>query len=129
MVNPTRLTVATLLGLLFGFVCFRLASSGGGLPEPVGFQIIAERTLIGFAIGISVLRLWHWAIHGLVMGLVVSIPLAISGLMAPESPEFTRSSMFVMTIVLGMIYGFLIELITTKVFKAGREVRVAAPAA
>lgn len=33
-----------------------------------------------------------------------------------------------MTIVFGMIYGVLIELITTKVFKAGREVPVIAPA-
>lgn len=128
MVNAKRLTVATLLGLLFGFVCFGLASSGGGLPRPVAFQIIAERTLIGFAIGISVLKLRHWAIHGLVMGFVVSIPLAFSGLMAPDNPEFSKSSMFITTIILGMIYGVLIELMTTKVFKAGRGVPAVAPA-
>lgn len=128
MVNPKRLTAATLLGLLCGFVCFWLASSGGGLPKPVAFQIIAERTLIGFAIGISVLKLWHWALHGLVMGLIVSIPLAISGLMAPDNPEFSKLSMFIMTAMMGMIYGVLIELITTKLFKAGREVLVMKPA-
>lgn len=118
MVNPKRLMVATLSGLLFGFVCYGLASSGGGLPMPVAYQIIAERTLIGFAIGISVLKLGHWTLHGLVMGFLVSIPLAFSGLMAPENPEFTKLTMFVMTILLGMIYGVLIELITTKFFKA-----------
>ena len=120
MVNPTRLIVATLSGLLFGFVCFGLASSGGELPMPVAYQIIAERALIGFAIGISVLKLGHWALHGLVMGFLVSIPLAFSGLMAPENPAYTKLTMFVMTILLGMIYGVLIELITTKFFKAGR---------
>lgn len=120
MVNAKRLIVATLSGLLFGFVCFGLASSGGGLPMPVAYQIIAERTLIGFAIGISVLKLGHWSLHGLVMGFLMSIPLAFSGLMAPENPQFTKLTMFVMTILLGMIYGVLIELITTKFFKAGR---------
>jgi len=125
MVNAKRLTVATLLGLCSGFVCVGLASSGGGLPGPVALQILAERTLIGFAIGISVLKM-HWAIHGSLMGLIVSIPLAFSGLMAPDNPQFSKPAMFIMTVVLGMIYGFLIELITTKVFKSAAGVRAAA---
>ena len=130
MVNQKRLIVATISGLFCGFICYGLASSGPGvLPTPAAFQIIAERTLIGFAIGISVLRLKNWAIHGLVMGLVLSIPLALSGLMAPENPEFSKTNMFVWTVVLGMMYGVLIELVTTKLFKAGRiEMPVAQPA-
>ena len=130
MVNKKRLTVATISGLLCGFICYGFASSGPGqLPLPAAFQIIAERTLIGFAIGISVLRLKHWTIHGMVMGLLISIPLALSGLMAPEVPGFTKTNMFVMTVVLGMIYGVLIEAITTKLFKAGRvDMPVAQPA-
>ncbi len=91
MVNAKRLIVATLSGLLFGFVCFGLASSGGGLPMPIAYQIIAERTLLGFAIGISVLKLGHWTLHGLVMGSLVSIPLAFSGLMAPENPQIHQA--------------------------------------
>lgn len=129
MVNKKRLTVATLSGLGFGFVCYGLASSSGNLPMPIAYQIISERTLIGLAIGISVLKLGHWSLHGLVMGFIFSLPLAFSGLMAPDNPEFSRSAMFVWTIVLGMIYGLLTEVITTKVFRAGRapspEVRAA----
>ncbi len=113
-----RVVIATLFGLLFGFVCFGLASSSGNLPTPAAFQIIIERTLIGFAIGISVLSLGHWSIHGLVMGLIFSLPLAISGLMAPENPQFSKTMMLVSTIVLGMIYGLLIEFFTSGVFKA-----------
>jgi len=120
MLNKKRLTIATLCGLASGFVCYGLASSSGNLPTPVALQILAERTLIGFAIGISVLRLGHWSVHGIVLGLILSLPLAFSGLMAPENPQFTRTNMFVMTVVLGMIYGFLTELITTKFFKAGQ---------
>ncbi len=130
MINKKRLTVATISGLFCGLICYSLASSGPGLlPTPAALQIIAERTLIGFAIGISVLRLKHWTIHGLVMGLLLSVPLALSGLMAPEIPGFSKTNMFVWTIVLGMIYGLLIEVITTKLFKAGQMQMPAAQAA
>ncbi|MBI5474240.1 MAG: hypothetical protein HY961_18040 [Ignavibacteriae bacterium] len=118
MVNAKRVLIATASGLLFGFVCFGLASSGGNLPLPVAYQIIAERTLIGFAIGISALKIGHWSVHGLLMGFLISIPLAFSGLMAPDNPEYSKTSMFIMTIVIGAVYGVLIELITTKLFKA-----------
>jgi hypothetical protein len=122
MSNARRTGVATLLGVLFGFVCYGLASRGAGeLPWPVSVQIIVSRTLIGFAIGISSLRMLHWSIHGLLMGIIFSVPLAFSGLMAPESPEFSKAAMFVSTIVFGMIYGLLIEGITSLLFKARME--------
>lgn len=119
MNRPKRLIVATLMGVVCGFICLGLASSSPGqLPAPVVYQILAERTLIGVAIGISCVTLGHWAIHGLVLGVLFSVPLACSGLMAPDSPEFSKTAMFVLTIVLGMIYGLLIELVTSVVFKA-----------
>ena len=114
-----RFVVATLSGVLFGFVCYGFASSGPQpLVWPIALQIILSRTLIGVAIGISRFRLGHWAVHGLLMGLVFSLPLAFGGFMAPENPDFSKSAMFVSTIALGMIYGFLIELITSVLFKA-----------
>jgi hypothetical protein len=123
MYNPKRLIVATFSGLFFGFVCFGLASSGPVPPPwPVGLALISSRTLIGFAIGISSITLGHWSIHGLVMGMLFSVSLAASGLMAPDNPEFSKVSMFVWTVVLGMIYGLLIELITTVFFKAKQHV-------
>ena len=115
-----RVIVATLSGLLFGLVCLVLSSSGGTLPWPAAVQIVISRTLIGFAIGISALSLGHWAIHGLVMGCVFSLPLAFSGLMA-EVPGFSQTSMWIWTVVLGMVYGLLIELITSVLFKAGQK--------
>ena len=64
-----RIVVATVSGVLFGFVCFGIASAGQGqLSLPVVFQIIVSRTLIGFTIGISSLSLGYWSVHGLVMG-------------------------------------------------------------
>ena len=120
MQKTKRIVVATLSGVLFGFVCLGLASAspgGGALAWPVAMQIVVSRTLIGFAIGISSISLRHWAIHGPVMGLVFSLPLAFSGLMAPESPEYSKAGMWVATVVLGMIYGLLIEVITSVVLK------------
>lgn len=114
MRKTKRIIIATLSGLLFGFVCFGFASTGSlPIAWPAAVQIILSRTLIGLAIGISFAYLWHWAIHGLAMGLVFSLPLAFSGLMAPEYPEFSKATIFIMTIALGMIYGLLTELITS----------------
>jgi hypothetical protein len=113
-----RIIVATVSGLIFGFVCFGIASAGPHrLPWPVAAQIIASRTLIGFAIGISGVLFAHWTLHGLIMGLLFSLPLAFSGLLAPENPELSKAEMFIWTIVLGMIYGLLIEVITSALFK------------
>lgn len=118
-----RVIVATLAGAVCGLVCVAIASSSPGtLPWPAIAQIIASRTLIGFAIGISKLPLGHWTIHGLVMGMIFSLPLAFSGLMAPENPEFSKTAMWIWTVVLGMVYGFLIELTTSVFFKAWQRI-------
>lgn len=122
MQKTKRLIIATLSGILFGFVCFGLASTGPlSIAWPAAVQIILSRTLIGLAIGISFAYLGHWAIHGLAMGLVFSLPLAFGVLMAPENPAFSKAVIFIITIALGMIYGLLIELITSVFFRAKIE--------
>lgn len=119
MFNKKRFLIATLCGIACGFICFGLAaSSPGELPRPVAYQIIFSRSLIGFGIGISSLSMWHWSINGLMMGALFSLPLAFSGLMAPDSAEYNKTGMFVLTIILGMIYGLLIEFVTSVLFKA-----------
>ena len=114
-----RLIIATLSGLLFGFVCYGFACSGSGDIEIwLGITIISGRTLLGFGIGISRFPMKNWAIHGIVMGLIFSIPAGIGAMLGPENPEFTPTMIMISTIVMGMIYGFLIELITSVFFKA-----------
>ncbi len=114
-----RLIIATLSGLLFGFVCYSFASSG---ENEVGFwlalTIIAGRTLMGFGIGISRFPMKNWAIHGIVMGFIFSLPAAFGTMMGPEVPGFDPQMIAISTVVMGMIYGFLIELITSIFFKA-----------
>lgn len=114
-----RLIIATLFGFFFGFVCWAFAfSNSGELPWIISLQIITGRALIGVAIGISSLEKIHWSLHGIIIGLIFSLPLAISGFMAPENPDFSHEKMFAGTLVMGIIYGFLIELITSVLFKA-----------
>ena len=60
----------------------------------------------------------HWALHGIVMGFIFSLPGAFSAGIAPEGTGVSGEMLFIATLVMGIIYGFLIELITTVFFKA-----------
>ena len=114
-----RLVIATLSGLLFGFVCFGFACSGSGEVNTwLGLSIIAGRTLLGFGIGISRFSMKHWALHGIVMGLLFSLPMAFGAMIGSDNPEMSAQAIAISTVVMGIVYGFLIELITTVVFKA-----------
>ena len=114
-----RLVISTLLGVVFGFVCYGFASSGQNeISTILALNIILGRTLIGIAIGISRFPCKHWSLHGIVMGLVFSLPTGFGAMIGPENPEFSHTMLLVSTIVMGIIYGFLIELITSVVFKA-----------
>lgn len=114
-----RLIISTLFGVVFGFVCYFLASSGQSEVSTVfAVNIILSRTLIGVAIGISRFPCVHWSLHGIVMGLVFSLPTGVGALMGPENADFSPTWLMASTIIMGVIYGFLIELITSVIFKA-----------
>lgn len=114
-----RLIISTLLGVVFGFVCFGFASSGNNeVSTLLALNIVLGRTIIGVAIGISCLACKHWSLHGIIIGFVFSLPLAFGAMLGPENPEFNHTMIFISTLVMGVIYGFLIELITTVLFKA-----------
>ncbi|NIM89852.1 MAG: hypothetical protein GTO17_02775 [Candidatus Aminicenantes bacterium] len=70
--------------------------------------ILLHRGLLGFVIGISVLRI-HWAWHGIWLGLIIGVP-SIPGIILGEG----RLAYFVM----GPVWGFIIELFTSIVFRA-----------
>ena len=113
MLTLKRVLIATLCGFIFGIICMLLASSNPGATAPITlttrWMIIVGRTMLGFTIGISALRLVWWQ-HGLVLGFITSIPMAL--------PMLDNIGIMVGTLVMGLVYGFLTELITSIVFKA-----------
>ena len=113
MLTAKRVLIATICGFIFGLVCMCFASCNPDPAEPITvyikWTIILSRTLMGFTIGISAIRL-SWWLHGAVIGLIGSIPMALPILDKPE--------IAVGTIVMGVVYGFLIELIASKFFKS-----------
>ncbi|OQX95440.1 hypothetical protein B6I21_05420 [candidate division KSB1 bacterium 4572_119] len=112
MLTGKRVLFATICGFIFGLVCMIFATSNPNATEPVTstmqWLIIISRTLMGFTIGISAIRL-NWWLHGIVLGAITSIPMAI--------PVLDRIEIAIGTIVMGIIYGFLTELITSIVLK------------
>jgi hypothetical protein len=107
----SRLLVTTLLGFVFGVVCWLLSSSGQPqMPAAMAWSIIFSRALLGFVIGISAWKINHM-LHGIILGFIVSIPMALGSL------AFQGIKIFLGTLIMGMIYGFLIELITHLILK------------
>ncbi len=104
------------MGILAGVICCLMSASGGPLSLKLMANIFSGRVLIGFAIGISGWKMAWW-LHGILMGLIVSIPAGFGAMMG-ASPEFGKYELLFWTIVMGMIYGFVIELVTTVLFKA-----------
>ncbi|NPE27336.1 hypothetical protein HNV12_05025 [Methanococcoides sp. SA1] len=108
-----RITIATSMGLICGLVCMMMASSDPTQPVELGIKlsILFGRTLLGFTIGISALKM-KWWLHGIILGFLTSIPMGV--------PLLEQMPLLVATIVMGIIYGILIELVTTVIFKARR---------
>ena len=118
MTSVKRILIATLMGIVCGIICLSLAASGGSvMPDIIKLQIILSRTMIGFVIGISAIRM-NWAIHGILLGLLIGLPMAAASSMGADISKFTPQSMFISTLVIGAFYGFFIELVTSVIFKA-----------
>lgn len=113
MLSIKRVVIATICGIIFGFICLGFAmsdpNSAAALTAPIKLNIILSRTLLGFMLGISALRL-KWWLHGIILGFISSIPMAVA--------VMDRSEIMIGTVVMGMIYGLLTELVTTILFKA-----------
>jgi len=107
-----RITIATLFGVVAGALCATISFSAGILSFTAVnlVWILLNRTVMGFAIGISGLKL-HWAWHGILMGVIVgsifSYFLYMHGIgIAP------------FTLIGNAIFGLMIESFTTLVFRA-----------
>lgn len=109
MVYAKRLVLCLVLGLITGFICYQ-GGKCAYVPFTTGLAwgTILNRTFIGFAIGISAWRM-HFLLHGIILGILGSLPMAVA---APNCSGFWA------LVIFGAIWGFLIELLATLVFKA-----------
>jgi hypothetical protein len=114
MMRVKRVVVSTIFGFVAGVICYL----GGkyGLKDDIStamfLYILVNRALIGFVIGISPLRM-HWALHGLLMGLIVGVPFTAGCLLEESNLETAIAAL-----VLGALYGLMIEFFSSIVFSA-----------
>ena len=107
-----RIAIATICGVVAGLVCVSVGAIAGlKITLPVFGWAILNRTLLGFVIGISALRL-HWAWHGAIMGLLVGSLFSYSVWMVGD-----RAWLVPALLAGSMIFGLAIEFFTTVVFK------------
>jgi hypothetical protein len=108
-----RLLICTIGGIIAGLICTAGGHLSGNIQELSFFTIAPtffNRVMLGFIIGISSLKmnfLFHGALIGLLVSLITSIPFLEGGYIG-----------FLFFTTAGIIYGILIELFATKVFKA-----------
>jgi hypothetical protein len=112
--NSKRFGVALIFGILSGLLCYLGGIYLVGIENNLTnfLWVIFNRTMIGFVIGISILRL-SWVIHGALIGATV-------GLLFPYN-IFMRGGkipLIVAAYVLSILFGILIEFFTSIVFKS-----------
>jgi hypothetical protein len=119
MVYAKRLWIAILFGIITGLLCAYGGKWKLGDAMTVGMMwaAIFNRAFIGLAIGISAWKL-GWFLHGILIGFLGTLVMSV---MAPDFGGFITLSLF------GILWGFIIELFTTVIFRA--PMRTGAPAA
>ena len=118
--RAVRLIVSIVLGFIFGIICWLSTRSSPRICKEeldlaMALGIIFNRAMIGFVIGISGLKRLNFLVHGIIVGLVVTLPMSIYPLAGGEITGF------ILLEVAGAVYGLLIELIVTKLFRAPIE--------
>ena len=107
--NSRRVLIATLLGLIAGILCYLGGEFLGKDIDMVTFlMMLLHRTVLGFVIGISALRI-RWALHGILLGLIIGLP--VYPLIYVEGGAIAYS-------VMSILWGFFIELFTSVIFRA-----------
>ncbi len=117
-----RVLIATALGLAFGVLNWFVATFAAPKPIPRSgiATIILGRGVLGFVIGNSAWRI-RWWLHGLLLGFIVSLPAASGARLMSMQFGMSPDVLPVLVLLLGLVIGFLIELLTSVIFKARLE--------
>jgi hypothetical protein len=109
--NVKRVVICTIGGMIAAAICIAGMASGGRveLTAMVIASGAGNRILIGFVIGISNWRI-HYLLHGALIGFLVTLSSSVG-------IALINMQGFLLYMAAGIIYGLLIELFATKVFK------------
>jgi hypothetical protein len=111
--KSSRLVTTTLLGVVFGIICMLLSKYSWEVAYwPLGISFLLHHAVMGLAIGVSSLKM-NWAAHGVFWGVVFGLFLAIGQIGTIQEAWFI--------IIPVVIWGFLIETLTTKAFKRPQQ--------
>lgn len=129
-----RLVVCLALGLVFWLLCTYLASSNnpGIWGTPLMWTLIANRVTIGFVIAIIGVFTHHPCfgfrlypiLRGALWWAIISVQLAIGIYMTPNMPASQQALLFWMTILVGAVYGLIIDLVATKLSSEGKKLLI-----
>jgi hypothetical protein len=107
--KSSRLVTTTLLGVVFGIICMLLSRYTSDVAYwPLGVSFLLHHAVLGFAIGASSLKM-NWAVHGIFWGIIFGLFLAIGQIDGAMEPW--------VVFIAVVVWGFLIETLTTKAFK------------
>lgn len=118
MIQVKRVIVATIFGIVAGFICF-VGALFLGLPiDILRFTvIIVNRTLIGFVIGISALKM-NWLLHGILIGEIVGLPFFLYDITMGVDLIIVIGVLFI-----NALFGIMIEFFTSIIFKFPAEIK------
>ena len=108
-----RILVASICGFVTGIICYVSAVILIPFEDKLLIFIwtVTNRTLLGFVIGISILKV-HWVLNGLIVGLTVGLVFPLNAIiLGKEWP------LIISVYIMGIIYGILIEFFTSVVIK------------
>jgi len=112
MISTKRVLISTLFGGILGNVGWLSAMMGGEVPWPGIVHEIFIFALMGLVIGISSWKI-KWWLHGMVIGLLFGISQGFGALWMAMP-----MTIFIYPVIIGLVLGFLVELITSFGFKA-----------
>lgn len=108
--NIKRVYVCTILGIIAGVICYVFAKGspmGPTMTSKMITGIILNRALLGFVIGISGWKKINPLVHGAVIGLIVSLLMAV----------YANLNGAIMVLIAGVVYGIAIEYVATNLMK------------
>ncbi len=120
-----RIAIAEILGLGAGLLCISFVAKEmpeiWDLKNPLFWTIVINRIVLGLVVGLAGFMTFHPIfkfrcfpfLRGAVFGAVVSLSMAFGGLIGNPHPE-TMMTIFWATIIAGVVYGMIIDIVATK---------------